>query len=73
MCLVIWMLRLYPPAWRERYETEMVALLEQHDITLWTVGDLLIVAPLLAALHSIHYISSSAQALTSLRLCSSMF
>jgi len=42
MRLVIWMLRLYPPAWRERYEAEMVALLEQHDITLWTVGDLLI-------------------------------
>jgi hypothetical protein len=41
MRLVIWMLRLYPPSWRERYEAEVVALLEQHDITLWTVLDLL--------------------------------
>src|SRR5947208_1390817 len=29
MLLVIWMLRLYPRAWRERYEMEMAALLEQ--------------------------------------------
>jgi DNA-binding PadR family transcriptional regulator len=42
MHLVIWVLRLYPPAWRERYEAEMVALLEQHDITFWTVLDLLV-------------------------------
>jgi DNA-binding PadR family transcriptional regulator len=27
MRLVMWMLRLYPPAWRERYEAEMAALL----------------------------------------------
>jgi DNA-binding PadR family transcriptional regulator len=42
MRLVLWLLRLYPIAWRERYEMEMVALLEQHHITLWTVLDLLI-------------------------------
>jgi DNA-binding PadR family transcriptional regulator len=42
VCLVIWMLRLYPPAWRERYEAEMAALLRQHEITLWTLLDLLI-------------------------------
>lgn len=42
MRLVMWMLRLYPPAWRERYEAEMIALLEQHEITFWTVVDLLI-------------------------------
>ena len=42
MRLVMWMLRLYPPAWRERYEGEMAALLEQHEITLWTVVDLLV-------------------------------
>lgn len=42
MRLVLWMLRLYPPAWRERYETEMGALLGQHEITLWTTLDLLI-------------------------------
>jgi DNA-binding PadR family transcriptional regulator len=41
MRLVIWMLRLYPRAWRERYAPEMIALLEQHSITLWTVIDLL--------------------------------
>lgn len=41
MRLVIWMLRFYPPTWRERYETEMIALLEQHTLTLWTVIDLL--------------------------------
>lgn len=42
MRLVIWILRLYPPGWRERYEAEMVALLEQYDVTFWTVLDLLI-------------------------------
>ena len=42
MRLVLWILRLYPPAWRERYELEMVALLWQHHITLWTVLDLLV-------------------------------
>jgi DNA-binding MarR family transcriptional regulator len=42
MPLVIWILRLYPLMWRERYETEMAALLEQHTITIWTVLDLLI-------------------------------
>jgi hypothetical protein len=34
--------RLYPLAWRERYEVEMVALLEQHEITIWTVVDLFV-------------------------------
>jgi DNA-binding PadR family transcriptional regulator len=42
MWLVPLILRLYPPAWRERYEAEMVALLEQHQMTLWTVLDLLV-------------------------------
>lgn len=42
MWLVLWILRLYPPAWRERYAAEMVALLEQHQITLWTMLDLLV-------------------------------
>lgn len=41
MPLVFWILRLYPPGWRERYEAEMVALLSQHHITLWTILDLL--------------------------------
>lgn len=37
-----WLLRLYPAEWRERYEDEMLAVLEQHDITGATVLDLLI-------------------------------
>lgn len=41
MRLVLWILWLYPRGWRERYETEMVALLEQHEISFWTVLDLL--------------------------------
>jgi hypothetical protein len=41
MRFVIWMLRLYPRAWRERYGSEMIALLELHSITFWTVVDLL--------------------------------
>src|SRR5215472_14205565 len=40
MWFVIWMLRLYPRAWRKRYGEEMLALLEQHSITFWTVIDL---------------------------------
>jgi DNA-binding PadR family transcriptional regulator len=42
MRVVLWILHLYPLAWRERYEAEMVALLEQHAITFWTVLDLLV-------------------------------
>ncbi len=51
--LAIWMLCLYPPGWRERYQTEMAALLRQHEITLWTLLDLLIGA--LAAHLDPHY------------------
>jgi hypothetical protein len=36
-----WVLKLYPPAWRERYEAEMLALLEQHHVTWRTLIDLL--------------------------------
>jgi hypothetical protein len=36
-----WILRLYPCPWRERYEEEMLALLEQHRITWRTSTDLL--------------------------------
>jgi len=39
--LLLWLVKLYPRAWRERYETEMVALLEEHTITLFTLIDLL--------------------------------
>lgn len=36
-----WLLRLYPRAWRERYEEEMLAVLENHGVRLVTVIDLL--------------------------------
>jgi hypothetical protein len=36
-----WILKLYPLAWRQRYQEEMLALLEQHHITWRTVVDLL--------------------------------
>jgi ATP-dependent Clp protease ATP-binding subunit ClpC len=36
-----WILRLYPSAWRRRYQEEMQALLEMHTITIATVLDLL--------------------------------
>jgi hypothetical protein len=36
-----WILELYPLAWRQRYQEEMLALLEQHHVTWRTVVDLL--------------------------------
>lgn len=39
---VTWILHLYPEAWRKRYEEEMVALLQQHTITLATCFDLML-------------------------------
>ncbi|HEU5374993.1 MAG TPA: hypothetical protein VFV38_06120 [Ktedonobacteraceae bacterium] len=42
MRIVTWILHCYPRRWRERYQEEMVALLEQHTITLITVLDLLL-------------------------------
>jgi hypothetical protein len=41
MPLATWLVTLYPRAWRRRYEEEMLALLEQHRVTLLTVLDLL--------------------------------
>ncbi len=35
------LLRCYPSAWRDRYETEMTELLEQHEITIATWFDLI--------------------------------
>lgn len=35
------LLRLYPPSWRERYQEEVEALLDQHTVTLATILDLL--------------------------------
>ena len=42
MKAITWILRCYPPRWRERYHEEILALLEQHTITLKTVFDLLL-------------------------------
>lgn len=42
MIIITWILHLYPRAWRERYEPEMLALLEEHSITFFTGLDLLI-------------------------------
>src|SRR5262249_50702069 len=41
MVLIKWIVRLYPKAWRERYEEGMIELLGEHDITIWTWLDLL--------------------------------
>jgi hypothetical protein len=41
MHLAILLVTLYPQRWRQRYEAEMLALLEQHHITLITLLDLL--------------------------------
>jgi hypothetical protein len=35
-------LRLYPAAWRERYAEEMLHVLQQHRVTVWTVLDVLV-------------------------------
>jgi hypothetical protein len=40
--LALWLLRLYPRRWRGRYEVEVRALLEVHEIRLRTAVDLLI-------------------------------
>ncbi|KLU64538.1 hypothetical protein DEAC_c34840 [Desulfosporosinus acididurans] len=37
-----WLLKLYPRVWRERYEDEMLTVLEDHKITPSTVFDLLL-------------------------------
>ncbi|HZR44324.1 MAG TPA: hypothetical protein VFB12_29700 [Ktedonobacteraceae bacterium] len=42
MLWATWLLRCYPRAWRARYEQEMLALLEQHTVTLATLLDLLL-------------------------------
>ena len=42
MKAIDWILRCYPPRWRERYQEEIVALLEQHTITTKTLLDLLL-------------------------------
>jgi hypothetical protein len=41
MKAIYWILRLYPRAWRERYEQEMLGVLEQHTVSITTLLDLL--------------------------------
>lgn len=41
MKIILWILHLYPQAWRERYEPEMLVLLEEYPITFLTGLDLL--------------------------------
>jgi DNA-binding PadR family transcriptional regulator len=40
MKLATWVVQLYPRAWRERYEEEMLAVLDEHRITIFTLLDL---------------------------------
>src|ERR1700730_364971 len=42
MTTVTWILNFYPRRWRERYQEEMLAVLEQHTISLVTLFDLLL-------------------------------
>lgn len=42
MKIVTWILHFYPHRWRERYQEEMLAVLEQHTISLLTLLDLLL-------------------------------
>jgi hypothetical protein len=42
LTLAKWLLFLYPRAWRNRYGTEFVAVLEQHRITLRTLIDIVV-------------------------------
>src|SRR5215469_7739029 len=42
MKIVTWILNFYPHRWRERYQEEMLAVLEQHTISLVTLLDLLL-------------------------------
>jgi hypothetical protein len=37
-----WLVRLYPRIWRERYEEEFVALLEQYPPTLMDILDIVL-------------------------------
>ncbi len=41
MTIINWIMKLYPQAWRDRYEIEMRAVLEDHKITFFTLFDLL--------------------------------
>lgn len=42
MRTIAWILKLYPRRWRERYQAEMLAVLEQHTISPATIFDLLL-------------------------------
>lgn len=42
MGVALWLIRLYPRAWRERYQEEMEEVLTQHSLRLVTLFDILI-------------------------------
>lgn len=42
MRIVVWILNCYPKRWRDRYQEEMLAVLEEHTISLATIFDLLL-------------------------------
>jgi hypothetical protein len=42
LTLAKWLLLLYPRAWRHRYATEFIAVLEQHQITIRTLVDIIV-------------------------------
>ncbi|HET8910838.1 MAG TPA: hypothetical protein VFN23_05205 [Ktedonobacteraceae bacterium] len=42
MRIVTWILHFYPCKWRERYYEEMLEVLEQHTISMFTIFDLLL-------------------------------
>jgi hypothetical protein len=42
MRTITWILKFYPHRWRERYQEEMLAVLEQHTLSLTTLFDLLL-------------------------------
>lgn len=37
----LWLTRLYPRAWRQRYGDEFTALLEQHQLSFWDILDII--------------------------------
>lgn len=66
MKTVTWIIKWYPRRWRERYQEEMLALLEQHTITLRTLLDLLLGA-FEAHLHSLYRSSKEGSLLENIR------
>lgn len=40
--VALWLLRLYPRAWRDRYGDEVTSVLAEHHVTYWTALDLVL-------------------------------